>query len=55
MKLSDWAKNKEYPREKLFQVGKGTYKGRFLSGFAYTLIKKKLESLAELKVLLFLK
>lgn len=38
---------KQINLEKLFQVGKGTYKGRFLSGFAYTLIKKKLESLAE--------
>lgn len=33
--------------EKLFQVGKGTNKGRFLSSFTYTLIKKKLESLSE--------
>jgi transposase len=38
---------KQINLEKLFQVGKGTNKGRFLSGFAYTLIKKKLESLAE--------
>ena len=33
--------------EKLFQVGKGTNKGRFLSSFTYSLIKKKLESLSE--------
>lgn len=38
---------KQINLEKLFQVGKGTNKGRFLSGFTYTLIKKKLESLAE--------
>jgi len=38
---------KQINLEKLFQVGKGTNKGRFLSGFTYTLIKKKLESLSE--------
>lgn len=38
---------KQINLEKLFQVGKGTNKGRFLSRFTYTLIKKKLESLSE--------
>jgi putative transposase len=33
--------------ERLFQMGKGTNKGRFLSGFAYTLIKEKLISVSE--------
>jgi putative transposase len=33
--------------ERLFQVGKGKKKGQFLSRFTYTLIKEKLESLAE--------
>ena len=38
---------KQINLEKLFQVGKGKNKGRFLSGFTYSLIKKKLELLSE--------
>lgn len=35
--------------EKLFQVRKGTNKGRFLSSFTYSLIKEKLNSRSELE------
>lgn len=38
---------KQINLEKLFQIRKGESKGRFLSSFTYTLIKKKLESLSE--------
>ena len=38
---------KQINLEKLFQLGKGINKGKFLSSFTYTLIKKKLESLSE--------
>ncbi len=38
---------KQINLERLFQVGKGTNTGRFLSSFTYTLIKEKLESLSE--------
>jgi transposase len=38
---------KQINLEKLFQVGKGTNQGTFLSSFTYPLIKKKLLSLSE--------